>query len=366
MKRLYWIIRISVAVIFIFSGLIKLNDPTGTAIKLEEYFEIFSTDFASFFLVLIPYTLTLSVVMSLLEVVLGVALLVRFKLVWTLILLSILIIFFTCLTFYSAYYNKVTDCGCFGDAIKLTPWQSFTKDVILLLAISFLCWSYSIIKNHALRSTGLQYSIVGATLFFSLFIPLYSLRHLPFIDFLPYRVGANIPALMKPSEPFRYKYIMEKNGELKEFEEYPTDTTYTYKEVLLLNPEAAPKIMDYYVWNDQGDYTQESLKGVKLLLIIPDAEEANKKGIVHIQSLIKELDTVKVKCMALTSSDSFVFELFRHDVQLDVPYYFSDSSVLQAMIRSNPGLILVQNGIVKGKWHYRDIPSAAAIYKLIQ
>src|SRR5699024_1522707 len=125
--------RIIVGVLFIFSGLIKVNDPVGTAIKLEEYFEVFSTDISSFFLIFIPYALFLSVFLSVLEVILGLAILLWYRsraTIWTLLLI---IIFFTFLTFYSAYFNKVTDCGCFGYDIKLTLWQSFIKDIILLV-----------------------------------------------------------------------------------------------------------------------------------------------------------------------------------------------------------------------------------------
>src|SRR5690606_19996319 len=127
-----------VGVLFIFSGLIKINDPAGTAIKLEEYFEVFGADFGSFFLNFKPMSLVLAVILNVLEIVLGVALLMRWHLKTVLNFLLVLIIFFTFLAFYSAYFSKVTDCGCFGDAIKLTPWESFTKDLVLLVMIIIL------------------------------------------------------------------------------------------------------------------------------------------------------------------------------------------------------------------------------------
>src|SRR4051812_527855 len=120
--------RIFVGVLFIFSGLIKLNDPVGTKIKMEEYFEVFSEDFGSFFHYFIPYALEIGFIMIVLEIVLGVAVLLYYKMDITTKVLLALMVFFTFLTFYSAYFDKVTDCGCFGDAIKLTPWQSFWKD----------------------------------------------------------------------------------------------------------------------------------------------------------------------------------------------------------------------------------------------
>ena len=131
MRFLYTLSRYLVGLLFIFSGVIKINDPVGTQIKLQEYFEVFSSDFSSIFEIFVPYALILSVFLCTLEVVIGVALLMNYKMKITSKVTLGLILFFTFLTFYSAYFNKVTDCGCFGDAIKLTPWESFYKDVIL-------------------------------------------------------------------------------------------------------------------------------------------------------------------------------------------------------------------------------------------
>jgi len=135
MKWLDYLVRYFVGGLFIFSGLVKLNDPMGTEIKMEEYFEVFSSDFTHLFEYLIPYAMVIGMILIILEIVLGVAVLLSFKMKWTLRALGILIIFFTFLTFYSAYFNKVTDCGCFGDAIPLTPWQSFSKDVMFIILI---------------------------------------------------------------------------------------------------------------------------------------------------------------------------------------------------------------------------------------
>ena len=123
------IVRFLVGGLFIFSGLIKINDPVGTAIKMEEYFEVFSTDFGSFFHAFVPYALPIAIFLCVLEVVLGLAIILNYRTNISIIVLLLLLAFFTFLTFYSAYFNKVTDCGCFGDAIKLTPWQSFYKDI---------------------------------------------------------------------------------------------------------------------------------------------------------------------------------------------------------------------------------------------
>lgn len=353
MKFLVQVIKYFVGALFIFSGLIKQNDPTGTAIKFEEYFEVFASDFSPIFLHLVPFSMTFSVLMNTLEIVLGVALILQFRYKMALKVLLVIIIFFSFLTFYSAYFNKVTDCGCFGDAIKLTPWQSFSKDIVLLISIIFLLSqpvpSALINKKPALY-------LVGLSILSSLFLAWFALNHLPPIDFLAYKKGAHIPTLMKPSAPFKFLYIMEKDGEEKEFMEYPMDTTLKFKEMVLLNPEAQPKITDYNVRNNEGDFTEKTFRGKKLMIVIVDANKSSIEGIERIKQLIQEIKGSDIEPMVLTGSDEITFENFRHEVQLAVPYYFVDGVVLKAMIRANPGLIYMEEGTIKGKWHYNDVP----------
>ncbi|MBK0403302.1 DoxX family protein [Adhaeribacter sp. BT258] len=357
-----WITRfcwIFVGVLFIFSGLIKINDPAGTAIKLEEYFEVFGHDFGSFFLNFKPMSLVLAVILNVLEIVLGVALLMRWHLKTVLNFLLALIVFFTFLTFYSAYFNKVTDCGCFGDAIKLTPWESFTKDIVLLVMIVILLATKRYIpapKNYAAGAL-----VTGMATVFSLAVGMYAILHEPIIDFRAYKIGNNIPALMKPSEPLRYKYIMEKNGEEKEFEVYPTDTTWVYKQMVALNPEAGPKITDFSVWNDEGTFTEEVFTGNKLLILVHAVEKTDKDAYEEINKLVAGLQNAPVKTWALTSSSKQAFDVFRHEQNLAVPFYFTDATVLKTMMRSNPGIMLLKDGVVVGKWSRNDVPTAEEI-----
>jgi hypothetical protein len=349
----------AVGALFIFSGLIKLNDPMGTAIKLEEYFEVFATDFGSFFHNFMPLATFLAVAMSAAEVALGVALLVRWKVKEVLWALLAMIVFFTFLTFYSAYFNKVTDCGCFGDAIKLTPWQSFSKDIILLVLIVALLG----LRNYLPRPSRYGGVITAIATVLSVAMGWWALRHLPFKDFRAYKVGNNLPAMMKPSAPLRYKYIMTRNGETKEFEQYPTDTTWKYKEMVLLNPEDQQKITDYSVWNDQGDFTQQTFQGTKLLLIIQKLEKTNEEAYPEINKLLSDLSkqSKQVEPIIITAADAAAFDKFRHEHNLAVPFYFADATVLKTMIRSNPGLMLLQEGTVLGQWSSHDIPTAAEI-----
>lgn len=357
------IARFLVGGLFIFSGLIKINDPVGTAIKLEEYFEVFAADFAPFFAALVPAALFFSVLLSVLEVVLGVAVLLNYRMQITAWILLLLIIFFTFLTFYSAYFNKVTDCGCFGDAIKLTPWQSFFKDVgLLLLTVIIFINRKNFRQQLPFKAADLT---IAAVILLNIGLAVYAIRHLPYLDFRAYKVGADIARLMEPSEKLRYKYVMEKDGKLREFTEYPTESGYEFKEMVLLNPEAQPKITDYSVWNNEGDYTPQTFEGNKLLIIIHDVNKAEENSLGDIKKLVEQLPA-NVEPIVLTASGETAFEGFRHDHQLATPYYFADATVLKTMIRSNPGLILLQDGVVKGKWHFRDVPDPERIKTLIK
>ena len=329
MQLLNKVARYLVGGLFIFSGLIKVNDPVGTQIKLEEYFTVFSVDIAPFFNALKPASLFLSIVLSTLEVVLGVALLIRFKEKWTTSLLLIIILFFTFLTFYSAYFNKVTDCGCFGDAIKLTPWQSFIKDIILLVFIVILFSGRK--KNE--REEVSKYRLYGVafTLSFCLMVCYMSITHLPAIDFRAYKVGTSIPDAMMP----------------------PPD-----------NPYEVPKITNYALWGDEDDYTDRSLTGKKLLVIVHDTEKTKRDSYALINSLISAIEP-EVEVVAITAASGPEFEQLRHSIQLAIPYYYSDKTLLKTMVRSNPGLVLLNNGVVKGKWHYNDVPDAEEILSIL-
>jgi len=356
------IARFLVGGVFVFSGLIKLNDPVGTQIKFEEYFEVFAQDVPllhDFFLALVPFTLVMSVLFCAAEIILGVALLVSYKPKLTTWLLLLLVTFFTFLTFYSAYYDRVTDCGCFGDAIKLKPWTSFTKDIVLMVLILFIIGHRNRIKP---RNTGW---VVGLTTLLTLGLGIYAIQFLPPLDLLPYAVGKNIPAQMKPSEPLRYSYTMEKNGKTSTFEQYPTDTTYKFKKMVLVNENAKPKITDYRVWTDEADVTQETFTGRKLFVIVKSLKDIDSGSIPAIRSLVEGLKGSDVTPAILTSVSDDEIRTFRTEFQLgNLPYYKVDATVLKTIMRSNPGTWLLDNGTVRGKWHYNTTPTAAEV-KLI-
>ena len=325
MKNILVVSRYLVGGLFIFSGLIKVNDPVGTQVKLEEYFTIFSYDIAPFFSSLIPLSLFLSFFLSIAEVVLGLALLVRYRSKWIVTSLLLLIVFFTFLTFYSAYFNKVTDCGCFGDVIKLTPWQSFLKDVILLVLILLLFFN----RKHLVYRGNDRFKafLLSGTVVTCLVVALLAVAHLPLFDFRAYKVGTHIPTDMLP----------------------PAD-----------DPYQIPKIQSFAIWGDEADVTEEVLQGRKLLVIIHDTETTDLDAYGELTALVNEVES-SINTLAVTASSGAEFELLRHEVQLAAPYYYADKTVLKTMIRSNPGLMLLRDGEVLGKWHHNDTPSAEDI-----
>lgn len=358
--------RFFVGGLFIFSGLIKLNDPIGTQIKMEEYFEVFATDFGSFFHHFIPWSLEIGMIMIVLELVLGVAILINYRMNLTTWVLLALMVFFTFLTFYSAYFNKVTDCGCFGDAIRLTPWESFTKDIVLMVFVLHLFW-YRKSYTPALR-TREGHAVVLATTAFCLFLGIYAIRHLPFIDFRAYRIGNNIPQQMIPGEQPVIEYIFEKEGKEVRSQQFFTEADgYKFKGSKVLNEDKIkPKITDYYVSNPEGeDITQSTFQGNKLLIIIFDVKKASTNNITSLRELTKGLEG-NVASLILTASTEEDMDKFRHENQLAVPFAFADATVLKTIIRSNPGIALWKHGTVLGNWHHNDTPTAQEVIELLK
>lgn len=373
MRKIHLLLRLCVGLIFIVSGLIKVNDPWGTAIKLEEYFEVFAADTAGmmlsgFFLWCKQWALPLSILVSSAEVVLGTALAANFKPRLTQGALLLLVAFFGVLTFYSAYFNKVTDCGCFGEAIKFTPWGSFTKDMLLGAGLLLIAATRPRKPQLHYPPQSRRYPEGGlpvlASMVLAFGLAYQGVEHLPLVDFSVYRIGESIPVQMRPSEPCRYEYHMEKDGKVYTFTDYPTDPAYTFKEMRTLNAEACkPKIMDFSVSTPEGeDSTEAAFAGDKLLLVVHDTEKTHRPAYPALNALLAQLPA-SLPVWVLTS-DASNFPDFRHEVQLAAPYFLTDATVLKTMMRSNFGLLLLHDGKVVGKWHYNDLPTAQQLQSL--
>jgi len=293
--------------------------------------------------------------------------------------LLLLILFFSFLTFYSAYFEKVTDCGCFGDAIKLTPWQSFFKDIILLLLLVPVFVKRK--KFNEIFSHKIGILIMLGTTATCLFIAYWVINHLSFIDFRPYHVGANIPENMKlkpnaKPDIYEIRYTIKNIHTNKE--KIITDKEYmnsriwedtTWKIIKTSQPKLIqkgdkPKITDYRIFNEEGeDLTEESFKGIKLLILMEYVDKASIKGVKKIKKLIQETTNKNITTWVITGSDYKTYEPYRHEWQWAIPFYNADSKVIKTIIRSNPGIVLLKNGIVLAKWHYNDTPDIEEIQR---
>jgi uncharacterized membrane protein YphA (DoxX/SURF4 family) len=366
MKYIDQISRFLVGGLFIFSGLIKLNDPIGTEIKMEEYFEVFAEDFGSFFTHFIPWALEIAMIMIVLELALGVAILIYYRMNLTTWILLLLMIFFTFLTGYSAILNKVTDCGCFGDAIKLTPWESFWKDIFLMVFVLHLFWHRKRFVP-ALRTREGDFVVGGTSVIFTI-LGIYAINHLPFIDFRAYRIGNNIPHQMQPPVAAIGEYVFKKDGKEVKSEKYLSpDEGYVYVSYKILNEdEIKPRITDYAVTAPDGnDMTPYTFEGNRLIIVMYDINKASTENIAGVRELVKGTEGT-VDAYILTSSSAEIAEQFRHENQLAVPFYFVDATVLKTIIRSNPGIALWKNGTVLGNWHHNDTPSASEVLSLVK
>jgi len=355
------LVRLIVGGLFIFSGLIKVNDPVGTSIKFEEYFDVFSYDIAPFFAYLKDISLTLAVVLVVLEVILGVMLILGVKLRLTVVLLSLMILFFTFLTFYSAYFNKVTDCGCFGDAIKLTPWESFYKDIFLLVLIGVL-----FLFRKDLRDTSSPWlnGVALLSLVLSFVLAIVAIRNLPFIDFRAYKEGVHIPSAMQPSEALAYIYIMRKDGRETVFDQYPSDESYEFVDMQLKNPEALPKISDFSVWNGEGDFTEEIFSGNKLLVLISNISKMSQDGLANMGPLIKSLEGTGIEVVIVAASSEEEIRALMAKYGWETGYYMADATVVKTIIRSNPGIMLLKQGTVLRKYHHNNTPIASEVEQI--
>jgi uncharacterized membrane protein YphA (DoxX/SURF4 family) len=375
MKYLVNICRLLVGVLFIISGLIKANDPLGFSYKLEEYFSVFGWDFFK------PMALFMSVAITVFEIICGVAVLVGSRMKLYAWLLMLMIVFFTFLTFYSAYFNKVTDCGCFGDALHLTPWQSFSKDIILfILILPIFLWRS---KIQPLFSVKMDNIVMLAATALSLWFNMFCINHLPVIDFRPYKIGTNIVQDMAipegaPVDEYETKlvYLNKKTGEKKEFTtaEY-TKASYLWEDTLtwawdttisnLVKEGFKPKIHDFSIADDDGNkITDEVLKkpGYTLFVVNYNIAKSDKSHQSEINKLVSECDKNKIPVIGLTASVAEK-EAFRHEVQAAYPYYTCDETALKTMVRSNPGLVLMKDGVVQNMWHHNDVPDFASMTK---
>ncbi|APU96012.1 MULTISPECIES: BT_3928 family protein [Sphingobacterium] len=368
--------RIFTGLLFIFSGFIKANDPTGFGYKLQEYFEVFHLTAFN------EYATAIAVVICGFEILLGALLLLGVyanTVAWGLLLL---ILFFTFLTFYSAFFEVVTSCGCFGDAIPLTPWQSFSKDLVLLALILIIFFNRKQLRS-IIKGSGNQFVATVITAIISLGIGIYTVNYLPFIDFLPYKVGNNLPSLMvlpegKQGDLFEQIYTMKnkKTGETKKVNDkvYMADKLWEDESWEIIGePESKLvkkgydiPIPDLLITDADGaDHTQEIIANpyYNLVIVAKDLSSTNIDAIQKINQAAIQLtkDYNGLRVVLLTASASKDAQYLSDKMQLIAEIFYADLIPLKSMVRANPGVLLLKGGNVVGKWHYNNFPDAKTI-----
>ncbi|WP_280747106.1 BT_3928 family protein [Parabacteroides sp. PF5-9] len=364
--------RLLIGVVFIFSGTVKAIDPMGGAIKIGEYLSAFGLDF------LHAFSTLLSINLSAIEFTLGVSVLLgvyrRYASFFTLVFMALM----TPLTLYLALFDPVSDCGCFGDAVILTNWETFYKNVVLLAAAILL-----FIHNQRmlqLYTFKVYWFVALYAYLFCVVFAYWNYNHLPMIDFRPYKLGANIPELMSipegaPEDEYNYSFIYEKEGVKQEFslEDIPTaDSSWVFVDAktTLVKKGYEPPVAAFNLYTSEDDLevTDRILddpNGV-LLLIAPKLEEADDSRIDEIITIYDYALENKITFYGVTGSSSDVVVDWTNNTGAEYPFLIADAELLKTVIRSNPGLVLLKSGTILGKWHYKDIPEEEEVKEVME
>jgi len=357
MKVFRTISRILIGIVFIFSGFVKGIDPLGTGYRLEDYFQVFGMPWA------VPFALYLSIFLCTLEFIIGISLLFNLWIRGSAWALLGMMIFFTCLTFFDAVFNLVPDCGCFGDAIKLTNTQTFLKNVVFWIFVIPVFTGRNMFKNWAPLSAQKIFLLVIALFFAGTSV--YCYRHLPLIDFMGWKVGSKVN---KPSKPLKFfvTYQNKMTGEEKEYltPDYPWNDSvwmsqWTFKSQRSEDPEK-DKGLTLRIEDEHGaDITASIVNNpdFQFIMVAYDLSTTDTEAFRRMLPFYKNALSDGYSFVCLTSSLQGEIRRFRMENGAGFDFYSADDAVLKTMVRSNPGLILIRDGIVLAKWPFRNFPS---------
>lgn len=363
MNTLRTISRLLVGFVFIFSGFVKGVDPLGTAFKIEDYQAVYGMDW------LMPLSLGLSIFLSTVEFALGVLLILNVKPLKTTWLLLLMMSFFTLVTMYDAIYEPVSDCGCFGDAIKLSNWETFYKNVVLMFPTLLLFIQRRKLKSP-FRATGEWLLIAGIPLIFAWF-SLINYKNLPMIDFREWKVGNNMSPDRSQPLQFYLTYRNIETGEEKQYlsPNYPFDdpewlAKWEFVSQCVVDPNPPPPHNLQILDADFGDVTDHFLENpaYQFILVIWDTDKVKKEPLVKMNEFFHRVEHHGHSFIAIAPGIEEGNRL-AGELGLDYEFYFADDIELKIMVRSNPGLVLLHNGIVKAKWSHRNFPAYEAVDK---
>lgn len=357
MKILRIVSRIIIGLVFIFSGIVKAIDPLGSAYKFHDYFQAFHLGFLNIL------SLPLAIILCTAEFISGFSVLTGFRQKEGIRGVTILLAIFTPLTFILALTNPVSDCGCFGDAIHLTNWQTFGKNLILFCLLLILYTRTNQIERHLNKTK--EWAVISTAVILFIIFSLANLRYLPVIDFLPYKTGVKIADKMVvpdgvPVDVYRTTFIYEKNGIKKEFDlkNYPAnDSTWKFvdQKSVLIKKGYKPPIHDFIITSTKGDdITQQilSFPGYTVLMITKKLAEAGKNHLSDGFKLGRYCMANGINFYILTSSGTEEVKSYENGLS----FCSADETTLKTMIRSNPGYILLKSGTILGKWSWASVP----------
>lgn len=357
MKIVRLICRIIIGSVFIFSGVVKAIDPLGFAYKFHDYFHAFNLGF------LYKLSLPLAIFFCTAEFIAGFSVISGIQQKKGLWAVALLLLIFTPLTFILALTNPVSDCGCFGDAIHLTNWQTFGKNIILSSLVLILIIPKS--KAETILKKKTEFIIISVVALMFIAFSLANLRYLPVIDFLPYKKGVKIADKMTipagvPVDEYKTTFVYEKDDVRKEFNlsNYPaSDSTWKFIEQksVLIKKGYEPPIHDFLITSVSGeDLTQKilSFQGYSLLMISKKLSEAGKKSLSRGFSLGTYCKAHDIDFYVLTSSVSDEIKSYDNGLL----FCTADETTLKTIVRSNPGYLLIKNGVIQGKWSHANVP----------
>ncbi len=366
------ILQLLVGLVFIYSGFVKLIDPFGGYYKIIDYLTAFSWGWLKMLGFLA------SILMSATEFAIGVCLVLGVRIKWTTIALGAFMAFYTPLTLYIAIYNPVTDCGCFGDALIITNWQTFYKNIVIdLMALTIWFWRGEGRQGYCWKS---ELLIAGYTLLFCIGTSIYCMENLPIVDFRPYRIGINIPKSMEipegaPRDSIVTTLIYEKNGVKKDFtiDNYPKDSTWTFVDSKneVVRQGYIPPIHDFTMEDPEiGEITDDVINDPSYVFLLvahnlteynlltnPSGAHYDQGDKVNAVYQFAQKNHYKFYCMTSTGTGTDEMNAYQKATGAAYPFVNSDEIMLKTIIRSSPGLLLIKNGDVLNKWSLKNIPA---------
>jgi uncharacterized membrane protein YphA (DoxX/SURF4 family) len=359
------IARILLGLTFIFSGFVKGIDPLGSTYKFTDYFNAFHLPW------LTGLAFALGILLAAAEFAMGVALIFNFFLRMTTWFTLAFMLFFTGLTLVLALTNPVTDCGCFGDALIITNWQTFYKNIVLLALAIFI-----FLQRRNFESKNgpiLSIAFSGMTMVVYFYLVVYSYKHLPIIDFSPYKVGVNIPDAMKvpigaPKAIYENNFIYKnlKTGKEKKFTEanIPWKDTLNWKYVksedpIVIQKGYTPPIHDFRIETPEGEDIKDFFlydEKYTFIAIAYNLQKTNREGMKKLAELAVEAKSKGYHFILLTSTSPDNFEAVQNETGAKFDFFNADEITLKTIVRSNPGLIVLKKGTILKKYHFNDIP----------